>query len=552
MPPNTPSNTDPFSGDWNDSFLGDYLWSNANFGEAVSQPMTPLAWSVLAYSLSDWVFLPGYSTVGNIAGLPYVNISIFASLFQAVGRSRQDLLDSLEATLYMPLPEAMEIPQIPLAWHQVLAGGLASARTGWRQQRGARCLPNYLAGNQTWFEAARSRLAEADSVAALANLWRRELAPHLLAGVWTVLGTVTRAANTMLALRRKLEALAGPQDANLLIANLNAGERGEGLLASLGPVAGLAQVAAGELSRSDYLVRYGHRGPHEFEISLPRPAEDPAWLEAELARLQADPLDIAGMLASQQARFSEAWGRLAAKSPRQAHRLKNQIARSAHFARQREAARSEYVRDRWMVRLFALKAGEIIGLGDEIFFLSLAEVLALLDGCKPASLAAIPARREAHQRNLSLPPLPAIIHGRFDPYQWASDPQRRADIFDTDEAIFGDQQQANRLILKGSPGSSGRVTGRVRILSRPEEGDQLQPGEILVASQTDVAWTLLFPRAAAVITDVGAPLSHAAIVARELGIPAVVGCGIATQRLKTGDRVEVDGGRGEIRIIEDF
>jgi pyruvate,water dikinase len=55
-----------------------------------------------------------------------------------------------------------------------------------------------------------------------------------------------------------------------------------------------------------------------------------------------------------------------------------------------------------------------------------------------------------------------------------------------------------------------------------------------------------------VVTDVGAPLSHAAIVARELGIPAVVGCGNATQRLKTGDRVTVDGGRGEVRLIDDF
>jgi phosphoenolpyruvate synthase/pyruvate phosphate dikinase len=67
--------------------------------------------------------------------------------------------------------------------------------------------------------------------------------------------------------------------------------------------------------------------------------------------------------------------------------------------------------------------------------------------------------------------------------------------------------------------------------------------------QTDIAWTLLFPRATAIVTDVGAPLSHAAIVARELGIPAVVGCGNAMMRLKTGDRVRVDGGRGTVEIL---
>ena len=70
-----------------------------------------------------------------------------------------------------------------------------------------------------------------------------------------------------------------------------------------------------------------------------------------------------------------------------------------------------------------------------------------------------------------------------------------------------------------------------------------------MAVTTNVGWTPIFPRAAAVVTDVGAPLSHAAIVARELGIPAVVGCGNATMRLKTGDRVRVDGGRGTVEIL---
>lgn len=71
----------------------------------------------------------------------------------------------------------------------------------------------------------------------------------------------------------------------------------------------------------------------------------------------------------------------------------------------------------------------------------------------------------------------------------------------------------------------------------------------MVTSQTDIAWTPLFPRAAAVITDVGAPVSHAAVIARELGIPTVVGCGNATMYLRTGDRVFVDGGQGIVKIL---
>ena len=78
----------------------------------------------------------------------------------------------------------------------------------------------------------------------------------------------------------------------------------------------------------------------------------------------------------------------------------------------------------------------------------------------------------------------------------------------------------------------------------------MQPGEILVAVTTNVGWTPIFPRAAAVVTDVGAPLSHAAIIARELGIPAVVGCFNATAALKTGDHVRVDGNAGTVTILE--
>jgi rifampicin phosphotransferase len=84
------------------------------------------------------------------------------------------------------------------------------------------------------------------------------------------------------------------------------------------------------------------------------------------------------------------------------------------------------------------------------------------------------------------------------------------------------------------------------VISQPEDAGQLGNGEILVTTVTNIGWTPIFPRAAAVVTDVGAPLSHAAIVARELGIPAVVGSGNATTRLHTGDRIKVDGEKGAL------
>ncbi|KUO76073.1 MAG: hypothetical protein APF77_00405 [Clostridia bacterium BRH_c25] len=110
-------------------------------------------------------------------------------------------------------------------------------------------------------------------------------------------------------------------------------------------------------------------------------------------------------------------------------------------------------------------------------------------------------------------------------------------------------KEALNEIRKKNAGAAGRIEGVVRILTNPEEGEKLQTGEILVAVTTNIGWTPLFPKAAAIITDIGAPLSHAAIVARELGIPAVVGCTNATIRLKTGDRVLVDGGHGVVQIL---
>ena len=93
------------------------------------------------------------------------------------------------------------------------------------------------------------------------------------------------------------------------------------------------------------------------------------------------------------------------------------------------------------------------------------------------------------------------------------------------------------------------VEGTVRVLRNPSEAADLQPGEFLVTTATNIGWTMVFAKAAAIITDIGAPLSHAAIVAREFGIPAVVGCGNATELLSTGDRVRVDGSTGVVEVI---
>jgi len=111
--------------------------------------------------------------------------------------------------------------------------------------------------------------------------------------------------------------------------------------------------------------------------------------------------------------------------------------------------------------------------------------------------------------------------------------------------VFG-AVRSDTALVSGTPASPGRATGSVRVIHGQHEFNELQLGEILVAPLTAPGWTPLFTRAAAVVTDVGSVAAHASIIAREFGIPAVVGCGDATARLRTGMRVTVDGSTGNV------
>jgi phosphoenolpyruvate synthase/pyruvate phosphate dikinase len=103
--------------------------------------------------------------------------------------------------------------------------------------------------------------------------------------------------------------------------------------------------------------------------------------------------------------------------------------------------------------------------------------------------------------------------------------------------------------LNGFAVSPGKVTGIASVIMNPNEFDKMLPDSILVCPLTTPAWTQLFPHATALVTDIGSILAHGSIVAREYGIPAVLGVGDATQRIKTGDRLEVDGSRGMVKVL---
>ena len=105
-------------------------------------------------------------------------------------------------------------------------------------------------------------------------------------------------------------------------------------------------------------------------------------------------------------------------------------------------------------------------------------------------------------------------------------------------------------IIKGFGASPGKVTGPACVIHGPEEFEQMKPGDILVAQITTPAWTPLFAMASAIVTDVGGPLSHSSIVAREYGVPAVLGTGVATHRIHPGQNITVDGTTGTVTSLD--
>lgn len=539
----------PATGEWNDSRRGDYLWSNANFGEVLPGVMTPLTWSVIQIYAEETFGnpLPGDNPLmGNIGGRFYINLSLFASFMQSLGFSRERMNRESEE-FFGNLPEDIAIPTIPFSrWTVLRRFAPFAIRAIVRRARNLRNLESFTAEMPKKVTLLREAINSSQSPFDLIQLWQSELEPLLRHSYQMLQAGTSKYENAYRPLRRELAAQVGEEDANLLLSGVSTeGEQ----LASLGPLVGLWQVTQGELSREDYLHRYGHRGPDEFELSWPRPAEDPEWLDKQLASLTE--IDVPALLNKRQAEKQAAWQRYASRFPDKADKTQQKLEAAAAAARGREAIRSEITRLMGLVRQFALKAGELTGIGQDIFFLWLDELSALLEGDERA-LRAVPIRRAAHERLSALPPYPALISGRFDPQAWAADPNRRTDKFDAQATSNGKFEAGPDAIVQGLPGSAGVVEGTVRRLDSPKEGHLLQKGEILVAVTTNVGWTPLFPRAAAIVTDVGAPLSHAAIVARELGIPAVVGTGDATMRLYTGDRVRVNGIAGTVEHLDNF
>jgi phosphohistidine swiveling domain-containing protein len=529
--------------EWNATLTVDYLWTNMIVAEVFPTTTTPSTWSVWGELFSSLSF-GDVSAIGNIAGRPYLNYSLTYSFLLKLTRKHERVMAVIKDSIGIP-PTGVDIPSFPVPWKTVLFQLLPSEfRKELKKGRLRRDAPEFLAGIRDRCHELGRRIEGAPGDE-LVSLWRHDIRP-----LWHQMHLLQDKMNEELqGLTRRLKAeltkLLGEEDASAMLTTISSA----GELASLGPLAGLSRLSKGELSREEYLRLFGHRGPHENELAEPRPYEDPQAVDRQLAEFNESPVDVADLLARRDAESAALWGEIKHKlPPKKAQALEEMIDATAETNTLREATRSELTRLVGLIRRWFLHAGELHGLDDGVFFLTVDEVIDLLSG-DTSSVVHIPARRALYEKYRALPTLPNWIRGRFDPFRWAADANRRRDVFDAHAPVAAPAPSVDS-VIKGQPGSAGRVEGIVQRIDSPDEGDRLQPGEILVTSTTNVGWTPLFPRAAAVVTDIGGSLSHAAIVARELGIPAVVGCGDATIRLKAGDRVRVDGSRGVVEILE--
>jgi len=531
------------TGEWNDSLLGDFLWSNVNVSEAVPDVMTPSTWSLwqMYYRDASPIKFPGdYPFCGNICGRPYLNLSLIVSLYRALGK---DMRQELHGDLIASAPVDLDVPIIafsPLAVIWTVLPGMIKAQRYASQYR--QRTMQFITGTPGWCEILRTQIQGAGDRQNLLAIWEEKLKPYFIEACWFLRSVTMSFSDPATKLRLELVRLVGEAEANTMMSNL-AGSTAD--LESLGPLVGLAHVANGKLEPKTYLERYGHRGPNEMELFSPDVEDEPTWLDQRLAEFLQSPINVEELLEKQRVEYASAWQRFKINFPRKAKSIQTQLGKVALAARAREAVRSEVTRLTRLVRQFVLRASELTGLQEGMFFLSFDEIASVLGGSQSLT-EYIPARHDSYNRYCSLPHYPALIIGNFDPFKWAANPNRRSDFYDSRRITVA----PTPITITGFAGAAGCVEGIVRRIDRLENGNQIRTGEILVTTTTNVGWTPLFPRLAAIVTDVGAPLSHAAIVARELGIPAVVGCGNATDRLNTGDRIRVDGARGIIEILE--
>lgn len=279
-----------------------------------------------------------------------------------------------------------------------------------------------------------------------------------------------------------------------------------------------AMARAGDTDLAPLIERFRHHSRRELEIRAPRWDEDREWVRQLLA-LTSDhePADL-------RARYTEARQKALAALPRRRRRgFEKKLDRLRHFVWLREEMRDLSSRVYYLIRRHVLAIAEARGLDDDIFFMTFREIA----GDDRSNIAQAKEQYESY-RNFDAP---HEIGARFS-HASAAPPSTATELGS----------------LSGIAVSHGVASGPACVARTVEEAAALPAGGVLVCVFTDPGWTTVLDRAAAVVTETGGLLSHAAVICREYGIPAVLGVSGATRRILPGARVHVDGTRGQVHV----
>lgn len=288
-----------------------------------------------------------------------------------------------------------------------------------------------------------------------------------------------------------------------------------------------------------FLARYGHRAVAEIDLGMPRWSEEPDHILGMISNYlrvedpeQAPDRQFARAAEHAEERIRSLVEQARVRSPWRARALALSLRRVRQLAGLRELPKFYIVMvlgemHRQLLRVGAdMAAAGVMAAADDVFFLDFDEIRVGLRGADLHNIIA--DRRRLYANELRRRRIPRLL---------------LSDGTDVEAAMMAKSPAAGA--LAGTPASAGTATGRVRVILDPV-GAHLEPGEILVAPSTDPGWTPLFMTAGALVMEMGGVISHGAVVAREFGIPAVVGVPDATTRLRTGQLITVDGSAGTI------
>ena len=511
---------------------GSKILTKTNVGEIFMQPVSPMTFSVLE-KINDILGLPDW--LDNVCGQPYMNISVLVSFLMAFGVKKEKAVESLKG-LVGTIPEGVEMPVSPYD-RRALFRKMFVLIFPKKRSKLSRAQKRKMVDELP--QIAKSMIGEIRGMQTEEELilyWEQAMVPKLIDCMSAIMGRSGTSLLPLFRTRAEIAKVAGEEMAERLTGGCL------GIMESMKALFLLGDVRSGKMSKEEYLSVCGQRCPNEMELMAPRPYEDPEYVDRLLASSGAAPADPYEMQAAQKRAYEAALAEFKEAYPGKSRWIDRKIGAFVAANTFREDLRSKGVWIFCVFREYLLSAGRITGLGDDIFMFTFDEVFEFLRGDR-ALAKHIPARRASYEKYLRYEAFPNLVIGSFDPDKWMADPARRRDMFPADAGSDAGVR------VKGFPGASGVVRGRVHVILDVSEIESIMDGEVLVTSATNVGWTPVFPKVAAIVTDIGAPLSHAAIIARECGIPAVVGCGNATTLLHTGDEVIVDGGAGTVTVV---